>query len=213
MAQPGGGDTGADHSHARRQGQAARPPVEYAGPAIESATYSVRIYSHPSTDPENSLPTAGGIVRIRAPMQTAYEAAVDFKNIYQLNPYIETSAVVGIEGDATDVYIRVPTVIGEYVWAVVRFRPIKVEGGGWACKGQMIQGNLDDLRIFWRLVPNGPNETLGQFELLADPALPLPRSWVTRDTKDGVHIMLERFRYKVEARSMLPSEDASQASW
>jgi hypothetical protein len=24
---------------------------------------------------------------------------------------------------------------------------------------------------------------------------------VTRDTRDGVHIMLERFRYKVEARS------------
>ncbi len=171
------------------------------GPAIESATYDTRIYSHASTDPENSLPTAGGIVRIRAPMQTAYEAAVDFKNIYQLNPYIETSAVVGIEGDATDVYIRVPTVINAYVWAVVRFRPVHVDGGGWACKGEMIDGNLDDLRIFWRLVPNGPNETLGQLELLADPALPLPRSWVTRDTKDGVHIMLERFRYKVEARS------------
>jgi hypothetical protein len=177
------------------------------GPAIESADYSIQLYSHPSVDPDNSLPTAGGIIKIRAPMEKAFEAASDFKNIYQLNPYIETSKVVNIEGDATDVYIRVPTVINIDVWAVVRFRPIRTNDGGWACQGKMIDGNLDDLRIFWRLVPAGPNETLGQFELLADPALPLPRSWVLRDTKDGVHIMLERFRYKVEARSHSPDDE------
>jgi hypothetical protein len=173
------------------------------GPPLASATYSVNIYNHPSVDPENSLPTAGGIVRIRAPLQTAYEAAIDFNKIYELNPYIEKSVVVAIEGDATDVYLRVPTVINQDIWAVVRFRTTKLPNGGWSCKGEMVRGNLDDLRISWRLEPSG-NETLGQFELLADPALPLPRSWVTRDTRDGVHIMLERFRYKVEARSYRP---------
>src|SRR5262249_30431125 len=129
------------------------------GPPIHSATTSIALYSHPSVEPSNSLPTAGGILRIRAPLQTAYEAASDFDAIYQLNPYIETSRVVNVVGDAKDVYIRVPTVINEYIWAVVRFRPVKTNDGGWACKGEMIDGNLDDLRIFWRLVPAG-DETL-----------------------------------------------------
>ena len=181
--------------------------IKFDGPPIETATYSVKLYSHPSVDPDNALPTAGGIIRIHAPMHRAYEAAADFDAIHTLNPYIETSRVVNVVGDAKDVYIRVPTVIGEYVWAVVRFRPIKTNDGGWACKGEMIDGNLDDLRIFWRLVPAGPNETLGQLELLADPALPLPRKWVLRDTKDGVEIMLERFRSKVEGHDSPQGED------
>jgi hypothetical protein len=55
----------------------------------------------------------------------------------------------------------------------------------------------DGVRVEGRdaLVPRGardlilPKETLAQLEVLADPALPLPRSWVTRDTRDGVRIM------------------------
>jgi len=174
-------------------------PSIFGGPPIESASYETTIYSHPTTRPNNSLPTAGGIVRIRAPIDVALSAALEFKNIYELNPWIEKSVVVAKDGDTTDVYITVPTVIEQNIWAVVRFRPVKVDTG-YAYRGDMIEGNLDDLRIFWRLVAAGPNETYGQFELLADPALPLPTAWVVRDTRDGVHIMLERFRYKVEGR-------------
>jgi hypothetical protein len=172
---------------------------KFLGPPIESATYSVNMYTHETTEPDNSLPTAGGIVRIRAPIDVAVSAATEYKNIYELNPYIEQSVVVAKSGDTTDVYIKVPTVIEQYVWAVVRFRPVPTDRG-FAFRGDMIDGNLEDLRIFFRFVPVDGNETLGQFELLADPALPLPQSWVARDTKDGVHIMLERFRWKVEAR-------------
>ena len=175
-------------------------PKPSMGPPLDTATYSVTIYNPPSIDPDNSLPTAGGIVRIRAPFETAYEAAIDFDKIYELNPYIEKSVVSDVQPDYTDVYLKVPTVINQDIWAVVRFRTKKLPNGGVECHGEMVRGNLDDLRITWRLVPNG-NETIGQFELLADPALPLPRSWVVRDTRDGVHIMLERFRWKVEARS------------
>src|SRR5262249_3469720 len=68
--------------------------IKFDGPPIETATYGVKLYSHPSVDPDNALPTAGGIVRIRAPIHSAYEAAADFDAIYTLNPYIETSRVV-----------------------------------------------------------------------------------------------------------------------
>ncbi len=90
--------------------------------------------------------------------------------------------------------------IGEYVWAVVRFKPVHT-AVGYAYRGDQVEGNLDDLRIFWRIVPSGPNETIAQFEFLADPHLPIPRPWILPEVREGVRIILSRFRQKAEAAS------------
>lgn len=160
-----------------------------------------KTYVHRTVDPESSMPTVGGWVRVHAPLSEALRVALRFGEIKDLDPDIEQSTVVDRhpEIDATDVYLRIPTYMHEYVWAVVRFRPVTAGAQTHAYRGDEVDGNLDDLRISWRLVADGANETLAQIELLADPKLPLPRAWLVPQLVDGVRVMLTRFRAKVEA--------------
>ncbi len=177
------------------------PPTAVVATGLEDATDVVKIYDHDSVDPVNAMPTIGGYVRVHASIDVAFKVATRFGEYKELNPdYIEQSTVIDrhTEDGSTDLYLKVPTVIGEYVWAVVRFVPVRTRVG-YAYRGDEVQGNLDDLRIFWRLVPAGPNETIAQFEFLADPHLPIPRPWILPEVREGVRIILTRFRAKTEA--------------
>ncbi|CAN5515339.1 hypothetical protein BH09MYX1_BH09MYX1_41970 [soil metagenome] len=180
---------------------AALPKPSDRANVTETATTCV----HPTVDPESSMPTVGGWVRVHASLSEAYAIAIRFGEIKELNPYIEQSTVVDKhpEIEATDVYLRIPTFLHEYVWALIRFRPVSTGPDpsvtGYAYRGDEIDGNLDDLRIDWRLVPDGSGDTLAQIELLADPRLPLPRGWLIPELREGVGIMLDRFRTKAEA--------------
>lgn len=188
---------------------AAAPAVSTAPkPVPKSVGSYAETYVRRTTDPESSMPTVGGWVRVHAPLAAAYEVALRFGEIKELDPDIEQSTVVDkhtVKSDgyeATDVYLRIPTYLHEYVWGIVRFRPVVQTGEpavvGYAYRGDEVEGNLDDLRISWRLVPDGPGETLAQIELLADPKLPLPHAWLIPQLEAGVRVMLNRFRAKTE---------------
>lgn len=175
------------------------PPTARAATGLEDATEIVKIYEHDSVDPENAMPTVGGYVRVHAPLDVAFKVATRFDDYKDLNPeYIEQSTVVDRLPaiGATDLYLKVPTVIHDYVWAVVRFKPVKTNVGR-AYRGDEVQGNLDDLRIYWRIVPDGA-DTIAQFEFLADPHLPIPRAWILPEVREGVRIILNRYRRKAE---------------
>lgn len=178
------------------------PPQAPAATGLEDASEIVKVYEHDTVDPESAMPTVGGYVRVHAPLPVAYEVATRFGEYKDLNPdYIEQSTVVDLDPkkETTDVYLKVPTVIREYVWAVVRFHPVRKGKAGYAYRGDEVQGNLDDLRIYWRIVPDGPSDTIAQFEFLADPHLPLPRAWILPEVREGVRIILNRYRDKAEA--------------
>ena len=176
-------------------------PTSKATTGLEGATDQVKVYVHDTVDPESSMPTVGGIVRVHAPLDVAYAVAMRFDEYKELIPDVEQSTVVDKhpEISATDLYLRIPTFSHDYVWAVIRFRP----AGAYAYRGDQVQGNLDDLRIHWRLVPDGPRGSIAQFELLADPHMPIPRAWLLPELRDGVRIMLERFRTKAERAATL----------
>lgn len=181
------------------------PPTARAATGLEDASEIVKIYEHDSVDPENAMPTVGGYVRVHAPIDVAYAVATRFGEYKDLNPdYIEQSTVVDKQPaiGTTDVYLKVPTVINEYVWAVVRFKPVRTNVGH-AYRGDEVQGNLDDLRIYWRIVPDG-GDTIAQFEFLADPHLPIPRVWILPEVREGVRIILNRYRAKAELAAHPP---------
>lgn len=171
-------------------------PTSTATTGLERATDEVKVYLHDTVDPDSSMPTVGGYVRVHAPLDVAYAVAMRFDEYKDLIPDVEQSTVVDkhTEGSATDLYLRIPTFSHDYVWAVIRFRP----AGAYAYRGDQIEGNLDDLRIHWRLLPDGDGGSIAQFELLADPHMPIPHAWLLPELRAGVRIMLERFRAKAE---------------
>lgn len=182
-----------------------RPAASTKPSPVPEPTYAIQTYQR-ATD--RSLPMAGAIVRVRAPFAVAKEIATDLRDLRQLNPYIEKSVVVAKEGATTDVYLRVPTVTDESIWAIVRFVPAPSKEG-FVMRGAMVRGNLDDLRVVVRVDPAGPDESVGSLEVLADPAMPVPRSWVIRDTREGVALMLDRYRARAERAARIRRAAAS----
>jgi hypothetical protein len=179
-------------------------PTAPVATGLEDASEVVKMYDHDTTDPDNSMPTVGGYVLVHAPLAAAFEVATEFGEYRYLNPdYIETSKVVDRNGPSVDLYLKVPTIIGDYVWAVVRFEPVPTKVG-YAYSGREVKGNLDDLRIFWRIVPVSADVTIAQFEFLADPHLPIPRPWILPEVREGVRIILNRFRAKAEYAAHYP---------
>jgi len=166
------------------------------GPPIESATFVTKTYEYPTQgDP---LPTAAGIVRIRAPIDVTYAEAVRFKRYWELSPYLIASTEIAKNGNATDLYIRTEPLFGW--WATLRFVPVD----RYAYDGKMIDGNMDDLHIAWRLFSAG-SETIARLEVHADPPIFIPRKVLAKLSRNGVCIMLERFKMHVES----PEVDAS----
>lgn len=205
------------HAPQTARASATSAPLAAAPKPVPSEIGSTaETYVRETTDPESSMPTVGGWVRVHAPLAVAYAMAVRFGEIKDLDPDIEQSTVVDkhtqrSDGyDATDVYLRIPTYLHEYVWAIVRFRPVVQAGDpavvGFAYRGDRVSGNLDDLRISWRLVPAGA-DTLAQIELMADPKLPLPRAWLIPQLRAGVRVMLNRFRAKTENGGAMDEAD------
>jgi hypothetical protein len=187
--------------HAVGPAPAPPPPVVIVddGPDIRTAKYEPLYYTHATREPSSSIDTTGGIVRVRAPLAKAIETIMDFKHAIPLDASVDaTVKVVAQEGTTRDVYVRVPTIIPDYfVWTLIRFEPTDEGDRGFVFRGRQIDGNLDDLRIYWRLVADG-DETLARFELLGIPALPLPKKWILRDTKKGVVHVLDKFRWSFD---------------
>ena len=71
------------------------PPTAVVATGLEDATSVVKMYDHESVDPENAMPTVGGYVRVRAPLDVAFKVATRFEDYKDLNPdYIEQSTIV-----------------------------------------------------------------------------------------------------------------------
>lgn len=175
----------------------AKPVVHRSDvPDIHEATYETKFYTHETIDPDNDIPTTGGILRVRAPLEKSIHTLLTSEKTLRLDS--DATVVVADEhGSTRDIYVRIKTVVPDYwVWTVVRFE-IAQTPNGFSYLGRQVDGNLDDLRIGWWLASDG-NETLARFELMGDPSMPLPRSWIMRDTRKGVRDVLERFRHALE---------------
>ena len=88
------------------------------------------------------MPTVGGYVLVHAPLAAACSRSPrEFGEYRYFNPdYIETSKVVDRNGPSVDLYLKVPTIIGDYVWAVVRFEPVPTKVG-YAYSGREVKGS------------------------------------------------------------------------
>jgi hypothetical protein len=179
------------------------PALDANAPDLRRAKYEPELYTHESID--NGVDTSGGIIRVRAPIDIAEQAMLDFRDMMQLTSDANVNVlVVGQNGNTRDVYVHVNTIIPDYyIWTVIRFEPHDEGVNGRVYSGHQIDGNLDELRIFWRLIPDG-QETLARFELLAVPTMPLPKKWIYRDTRKGVLKVIETFKSAVETRAHPP---------
>lgn len=153
--------------------------------------------------PGQSIRAGGAKIAVDAPLSEVRKVIVDFSRYAEFMPRFERSRIVKKSKEGVDVYLQVPILRGAAtVWAVTRFEPPIVEGGGQRIQGKMTdQGNVRDMQAIWHLQPIDQNRTLLKLELLIIPKLPLPASVITPELEYAAEQAVVASRDRAEARA------------
>ena len=153
--------------------------------------------------PGFSIRAGGGMTAVNAPIAQLRQTVTDYGHYSDFMPRFQKSRIVGKSGPNTDVYLQVTILHGAAsVWAVTRFGPPAPEGTGERIEGKMEgQGNVNELRAVWRLIPVDANRTIVKLELLIVPKLPLPGSVVTPELEFAADQAVSAVRDRAEAKS------------
>jgi len=131
---------------------------------------------HPETDVDWG--DASGIVE--APIDQVMAIVTDYAKYAQFMPHFKKSKVLSQRGKKALIYVEAKVAKGTLtVWAQMKMRPLKAEGGRMVVEGKMTKGNLSRFEARWELLPLSATRTLVRFKLLVDPKVPLPDSLVT----------------------------------
>jgi len=153
--------------------------------------------------PGFSIRAGGGMTVANAPLAVVKQIVTDYGHYSDFMPRFEKSRIVGKSGSNTDVYLQVAILHGAAnVWAVTRFGPAVPDGAGERIEGRLQgQGNVDDLRAVWRLLPIDPDHTVVKLELFIVPSLPVPASLVTPELEYASDQAVSATRDRAEVRS------------
>jgi len=153
--------------------------VEAAEPPAEVIRYEVLL-------PTSSYHAGAARTVVAAPLPVTHSLVTDYAHYSSFIKAFETSKIVGRNGEATDVYLRVKILKGAAkIWAIVRFNPAKLDGATETVSAQMVKGNVKRLDAIWHLTPVDDEHTRLTLELLIIPDLPVPEALVVPEVRDA----------------------------
>jgi ribosome-associated toxin RatA of RatAB toxin-antitoxin module len=163
--------------------------------------------------PGFSIRAGGAMTLVNAPVALLRQTVTDYGHYADFMPRFQKSRIIGKSGANTDVYLQVSILHGAAnVWAVTRFGPPTQDVAGERIEGRKEgQGNVDELRALWRLIPIDAGHTIVKLELLIVPKLPLPGSVVTPELEFASDQAVSAVRDRIEAKNRVdvaPRESA-----
>jgi ribosome-associated toxin RatA of RatAB toxin-antitoxin module len=165
--------------------------------------------------PGFSIRAGGGRTVVNAGIAHVRQTVTDYGHYADFMPRFQKSKILGKNGASTLVYLQVAILHGAAsVWAQTRFEPPAPEGAGERIEGKLEgQGNVDDLRAVWHLIPVDADHTIVKLELLIVPKLAMivPNSIVTDELEFASDQAVSATRDRTEARcrAMAPPVDAA----
>jgi hypothetical protein len=127
---------------------------------------------------------------------------VDYGHYKELHPKFRSARVIAKEGDATDLYMRLPVKIGPVTipqYEVMRFGPARaLPGGGWAVEARGLEGDMKEGHIAISVRPAGGRSILS-VDLLLVPNLPAPQSLVDEELRDGAVDLADGMRDRAQS--------------
>lgn len=149
---------------------------------------------------------------VAAPLSDVRARLVDFAHYKELcGPKFKTVRVVKKDGDATDLYFRLPIMRGIVtLWYVTRFAPARhVEGVGEVVEGRFVEGNVKDMHIALVARPADERTTVLSCDILLSIGIPAPQSAIDEELRDAcgdaIRAVRERLAPSPTAGAVSPS--------
>ena len=148
---------------------------------------------------DSKFKVARAEIFINAPMNQVKSSVLDYANYSTFIPKFQKSKVIkGKTGEAQEVFLQIPILHGAAtIWAVENFAVPAADGKtGEKIVGNMVKGNVDDLRATWRYRAVDDKHTVLSLDIYIAPKIAAPESVVTAEVEDacgdGVRAVKER---------------------
>jgi len=140
---------------------------------------------------------------VDAPLADVLAVVENYAGYQTFMPHFKVSKVLSQRGTTALVYMQASLAKNTMnLWAQMKVGPKPNEGETRIIEGKMMDGNMDAMLARWEVTPIDANRTLVAFQLLMDPKLPLPDSFVSSEneiaTKKTIkalrQVMVERLK-------------------
>jgi ribosome-associated toxin RatA of RatAB toxin-antitoxin module len=173
---------------AAQAGDAAVPPEVRAG----------QIKSSRRAQAGSSVERGRALVLIDAPADRVYEVIQNYAAYKDFMPYFETSRVLSQRGGSALVYVQVKVMRGALkIWAELKLKPRQGQGSTRVIEAKMLKGNVEHLEALWEVTPIDEKRTLVAFEIVVDPDLPMPASFVSDENRKSASKTLKALRERL----------------
>ncbi|HKP57267.1 MAG TPA: SRPBCC family protein [Polyangiales bacterium] len=138
---------------------------------------------------------------VDAPMADVLAVVENYAGYYTFMPHFRTSKVLSQRGASALVYMQASIAANTMnLWAQMKVGPRPNEGDTRVIEGKMVDGNMDAMMARWEVTPIDANRTLVAFQLLMDPKLPLPDSFVSSENEIATRKTIRALRQVLAER-------------
>jgi ribosome-associated toxin RatA of RatAB toxin-antitoxin module len=154
---------------------------------------TIRGSNLPQADRSVQWGRAIGIVD--APLADVLAVVENYAGYQNFMPHFRTSKVLSQRGTSALVYMQASIAANTMnLWAQMKVGPRPNEGDTRIIEGKMVNGNMDAMLARWEVTPIDANRTLVAFQLLMDPKLPLPDSFVSSENEIATRKTIKALR-------------------
>jgi len=125
---------------------------------------------------------------VNASADVVANKAIDYGHYRDLHRKFATARVIAKDAGNTDVYMRYPVKVGPMTFElheVMRFSPLRPNGGGFVLEGRGIQGDMKQGHTVITIKPVDDKHALLQVDILLVPSIPAPQSFIDEELRDG----------------------------
>jgi ribosome-associated toxin RatA of RatAB toxin-antitoxin module len=138
---------------------------------------------------------------VDAPLDDVLAVVENYAGYQTFMPHFHTSKVLSQRGKRALVYMQASVARGTMnLWAQMKVGPKPNEGETRIIEGKMVEGNMEVFMARWEVTPIDANRTLVAFQLLMDPKLPLPDSFVSTENETATKKTIRALRQVLAER-------------
>lgn len=150
---------------------------------------------------EDSVRWGRAVGIVDAPLAEVLAVVENYAGYQGFMPHFHTSKVLSQRGKSALVYMQASVAKGTMnLWAQMKVGPKPNEGETRIIEGKMVEGNMEVFMARWEVTPIDANRTLVAFQLLMDPKLPLPDSFVSAENETATKKTIKALRQVLAER-------------
>jgi ribosome-associated toxin RatA of RatAB toxin-antitoxin module len=163
---------------------------------------SIQVTTVPRSGSDVTWGRAVGLVD--APIDDVMAVVQNYGGYQDFMPHFKTSKVLSQRGSTALVYMQASIAKDTVtLWAQLKVGPSANKGSTRVITAKMMNGNMNAMEAVWELTSVDANRTVVAFQLVMDPKLPLPDSFISSENEKASKKTIQALRKVVATRIKL----------